>query len=126
MPSLIFISSLLITLALVFYSIGVWAERIARYLKFWHLHAFWMGFLFDISGTYSMHRLAKGPFNLFDIHTLTGQIAIWLMLGHAVWATVTVIKGSEKAKAGFHRYSIIVWMIWLVPYFGGMYVGMSR
>jgi hypothetical protein len=27
---------------------------------------------------------------------------------------------------GFHRYSLVVWLIWLVPYFGGMYLGMSR
>jgi hypothetical protein len=30
-------SILTITLALVFYSIGIWAERLARYLKKWHL-----------------------------------------------------------------------------------------
>lgn len=55
-------SFMLITLALIFYSIGVWSERIARYLKPWHVIAFWTGFLFDVSGTLAMHRLAKGPF----------------------------------------------------------------
>ena len=118
-------SGILITLALAFYSLGVWAERIARYLKPWHVVAFWTGFVFDVSGTYAMHLLAEGRFDLRDFHTLTGQLALWLMLVHAIWATRVTLKGSEKARAGFHRYSIIVWLIWLVPYFGGMYLGMS-
>jgi uncharacterized repeat protein (TIGR03987 family) len=117
-------SAVLITLALVFYSLGVWAERIARYLKPWHVVAFWTGFTFDVAGTWAMHRMATGPFNILEPHTLTGQIALWLMLVHAIWATRVVRSGTEKARAGFHRYSIVVWLIWLIPYFGGMYMGM--
>lgn len=117
-------SAVLITLALVFYSLGVWAERIAHYLKPWHVAAFWTGLAFDISGTWAMHRLAEGPFDILAPHTFTGQIALWLMLIHAIWATRVVRSGSEPARAGFHRYSVIVWLIWLIPYFGGMYMGM--
>jgi len=117
-------SALLITLALVFYSLGVWAERIVRYLKPWHVVAFWTGFTFDVAGTWAMHQMATGPFNILEPHTFTGQIALWLMLIHAIWATRVVRSGSEKARAGFHRYSIVVWLIWLIPYFGGMYIGM--
>jgi uncharacterized repeat protein (TIGR03987 family) len=119
-------SATLITLALVFYSLGVWAERIARYLKPWHVAAFWTGFAFDVSGTWAMHRIAAGPFDLRDPHTLTGQIALWLMLVHAVWATRVTRRGTEDARIGFHRYSILVWLIWLVPYFSGMYLGMRQ
>ena len=118
-------SAVLITLALVFYSLGVWAERIARYLKRWHVVAFWTGFAFDVAGTWAMHRLATGPFDILESHTLTGQIALWLMLIHAIWATRVVRSGTEQARAGFHRYSVVVWLIWLVPYLGGMYMGMS-
>jgi len=120
----VIVSTTLITLALAFYSLGVWAERLARFLKPWHVAAFWVGFLFDISGTWAMHRMAEGPFDLFRVHTLTGQIALWLMLAHAIWATVVTLRGSNEVRTGFHRYSLFVWLIWLVPYFGGMYVGM--
>jgi uncharacterized repeat protein (TIGR03987 family) len=126
MSPLLIISTTLITLALVFYSLGVWSERFARYLKPWHVAAFWTGFIFDVTGTWAMHLLAKGPFDLLASHTLTGQIALWLMLAHAIWATYVVRRGSESARTGFHRYSLIVWLIWLVPYFGGMYIGMTR
>ncbi|MBK9389308.1 MAG: TIGR03987 family protein [Bacteroidetes bacterium] len=118
-------SATLITLALLFYSSGVWAERITRYLKGWHVAAFWTGFLFDVSGTWAMGKLSDDPFNILDLHTLTGQIALWLMLVHAIWATVVVRKGSENFRKQFHNYSLIVWLIWLIPYFGGMLMGMS-
>lgn len=123
--SLSLISSFtLITLALIFYSIGVWSERIERYLKRWHVAAFWAGLMFDISGTISMHLLAEGKFNILEPHALTGQIALWLMLIHAIWATYVVKKDIEAMRNNFHKYSIVVWLFWLIPYFGGMYMGM--
>jgi uncharacterized repeat protein (TIGR03987 family) len=125
MISLAIFSSILITLALLFYSLGIWAERIVQYLKKWHVIAFWTGFIFDVSGTYAMHLMAKGPFNLLELHTLTGQLALWLMFAHAIWATVVARKGNENARRGFYRYSILVWCFWLIPYFGGMFLGMS-
>ena len=125
MPAALIDSIVLITIALFFYSLGVWAERLARYLKPWHVIAFWIGFAFDISGTLAMHFMAKGQFDLSEPHTLTGQIALWLMFLHALWATRVVKKGNEKMLTTFHRFSIFVWMVWLIPYFGGMYLGMQ-
>jgi len=119
-------SAILITFALVFYSLGVWAERLSRFLKPWHVAAFWIGFSFDISGTLGMHKYAGGFFDITEPHTLTGQIALWLMLVHAIWATVAVSRGDKKVLKKFHRYSIIVWMIWLIPYIGGVFMGMGN
>lgn len=124
MSTALIVSIVLITIALFFYSVGVWAERIARYLKPWHVIAFWIGFTFDVSGTLAMHFMASGPFSLSEPHTLTGQIALWLMFFHALWAAQVVKKGNEKMLTTFHRFSIFVWMVWLIPYFGGMYFGM--
>ncbi len=125
MNLLMIASATLITLALVFYTVGVWAERIARYLKPWHVVTFWIGFAFDLAGTLHMHMMSEGQFNLLEPHTLTGQIALWLMLAHAIWATWVSRSGSEEQRRNFHRYSLVVWMIWLVPYFLGWYMGMS-
>ncbi|MCK4988909.1 MAG: TIGR03987 family protein [Bacteroidales bacterium] len=119
-------STVLITLALVFYSTGIWAERIARILKPWHVVTFWIGFSFDVAGTLAMHKMAEGKFDILDPHTFTGQIALWLMLGHAIWATVVIRKHMESMLTKFHRFSIVVWLIWLIPYFGGMYLAMSH
>jgi len=124
--TLLIVSAVLITLALAFYSLGVWSERIARFLKPWHVAAFWTGFVFDVSGTWTMHYMAEDPFDLRAPHTLTGQIALWLMLAHAIWATRVSRTGTDEARRGFHRYSLVVWLIWLVPYFSGMYLGMRN
>ena len=126
MTPIMLTSTILITLALAFYTLGVWAERISKYLKVWHVAAFWTGFVFDVSGTWAMHIMAGGLFDLTEPHTLTGQIALWGMLIHAIWATVVVRKGKEEVRRKFHRWSILVWLIWLVPYFGGMFLGMAN
>jgi uncharacterized repeat protein (TIGR03987 family) len=123
MPPLELAAVILITLALIFYSVGVWAERLVRYLKTWHLVMFWTGFLFDTSGTLAMDMMKPGV-DWTSSHTITGQIALWLMLAHAIWATRVVRKGTQEARARFHRLSIVVWLIWLVPYVGGMILGM--
>ena len=115
MEPIMIASTILITLALVFYSLGVWAERLSRFLKPWHVAAFWTGFAFDVSGTLGMHQISDGPFDLQEPHTLTGQIALWLMFAHAIWASRVIRKGSEKELRGFHRYSLVVWIIWLIP-----------
>lgn len=60
MPPILIVSTILITLALIFYSLGVWAERMSRYLKPWHVASFWTGFIFAISGTLGMHIMAGG------------------------------------------------------------------
>lgn len=124
MPPLSVLATVLITLALVFYSVGVWSERVARYLKPWHVGMFWLGLAFDASGTYAMDLLEPG-IDWTSVHTMTGQLAIWLMLAHAAWATLVVRRGDENARSRFHRLSIIVWLIWLVPFVGGMFLGMA-
>ncbi len=114
-----------ITLALVFYTIGVWGEKIRGPLSLWHLILFWIGFLFDTTGTTLMGEIAGRVFRL-DFHGITGALAILLMLVHAVWATVVLAKKDEKAKKSFHKFSIFVWMVWLIPYLSGMILGMTR
>lgn len=124
MTGVVLWSTVLINLALVFYSIGVWSERVSRYLKPWHVAMFWTGLVFDIAGTVAMEMIRPG-FDWMSMHTITGQLALWLMLGHAVWATRTIRAGDESALTRFHRYSLMVWAFWLVPYLGGAVLGMT-
>jgi len=106
-----------ITLALVFYSIGVWTERYYGILIRRHHALFWLGFIFDTTGTTLMSIISNG-FSL-NLHAITGVLAIAVMFFHAVWATVALHKKDEKTLRSFHRYSLIVWGIWLIPYFLG-------
>jgi len=117
------VATVFITLALVFYTVGVWAERLARLLKPWHVVMFWLGFVCDTTGTWAMGRIGEGT-DWLSIHTITGVLAIVLMLGHAIWATWTIRRGTDAAQRSFYRYSIFVWLFWLVPYVGGGVFGM--
>jgi uncharacterized repeat protein (TIGR03987 family) len=117
------IPMIVINLALVFYSIGVWSERFSGKLKAWHLIFFWLGITCDTWGTGLMFEMAGGL--TFDVHGLTGLIAIVLMLIHAVWATVVLAKKDEGLINNFHRFSVVVWTIWLVPYLSPMLFSMG-
>jgi uncharacterized repeat protein (TIGR03987 family) len=117
------LTTIIITSALVFYSIGVWSERIAGKLKTWHLVFFWLGLVCDTWGTGLMFEFAGGM--MFDIHGLTGLLAIILMLIHAVWASIVLVRKDERWINNFHKFSVVVWLIWLVPYFSPMFFAMS-
>jgi uncharacterized repeat protein (TIGR03987 family) len=116
------IPMIIISLALVFYSIGVWSERIQGKLKTWHLVFFWCGLVFDTWGTGLMIEMAGGL--SFDIHGVTGVIAIVLMMIHAAWASVVLIRRDEKVMLNFHKFSTFVWFIWLIPYLSPMIINL--
>ena len=109
---------IVINLALIFYSIGVWSERIQGRLKVWHTVFFWLGLICDTWGTGMMFEMAGGL--TYDVHGLSGLLAILLMFVHAIWATVVLVRKDEKMILNFHKFSIFVWIIWLIPYFSPM------
>jgi uncharacterized repeat protein (TIGR03987 family) len=112
-----------INMALVFYSIAVWGEKLQGSLKWWHAVLFWIGLLFDTLGTTSMSRLVEGSFKL-NFHGITGLLAILLMLFHTLWATYVLMNHNQKMKLKFHKFSILVWFIWLIPFISGAVFGM--
>lgn len=124
MPTMIRTAMLLMVAALTCYTVGVWGERFAHRLKPWHAVMFWGGFVADTAGTELMRRLAGGftP----SLHTATGVLALLLMFGHAVWATTVLRRRDEAAIVTFHRVSVVVWAIWLIPFLSGMVAGMRR
>ena len=119
---MLFIAISFIFAACIFYTVGVWAEKISKRLKTWHAVVFWLGLICDTIGTGAMGKLA-GSLIQFNIHGLTGMLAIILMLFHAIWATSVIIRKDEKTILQFHKFSIVVWIIWLIPMLSGMILG---
>lgn len=115
---------IIINLALVFYSIGVWSERLQGRLKVWHTVFFYLGLICDTWGTGMMFEYVGGM--AFDVHGISGLLAIILMFIHAVWATVVLMKKDEKMIVNFHKFSIFVWLVWLIPYFSPMVFQISQ
>lgn len=123
----------LISLALALYTLGVWAERRSGELRWWHVAAFAGGLAADISGTIVMSVIAGsgGPTGieqnpvLAQMMAATGLLALALMALHLGWAVVTMIRNRDNERHVFHRFSVVVWTIWLVPYFTGMAAAMA-
>lgn len=111
-------------LAFTFYTIGVWGEKLQGILKKWHLYVFWIGLAFDTAGTSLMSMLSEEEFQ-FNFHGVTGLLAIILMLLHSIWATAVLARKDEAMKIKFHRLSILVWLIWLVPFISGAVFAMA-
>ncbi len=111
-------ASIVMGIALLFYTIGVWTEKIQGKLKLWHLGLFALGLICDSLGTGIMFRITDGI--SFSFHGIAGIIAIILMFIHAIWAAFVLIKNEERKITKFHRYSLIVWTVWLIPYLSPM------
>ena len=127
------LSIVLITVALVFYTIGVWSERIQGELKWWQVGAFALGFAADTSGTLLMSAIARsdGPSGLegspilAQLMAVSGVVALVLMGLHLAWAVVVMIRNKPAERKSFHKFSLVVWTIWLVPYFTGAIAAMA-
>ncbi len=111
--------------ACVLYTIGVWAEKLQGRLKVWHMVVFWLGLTCDTIGTGAMSKMAGSLFQ-FNFHGITGMAAIVLMLFHAAWASIVLYKKDEKKILQFHKFSMVVWIIWLIPMVTGMIYGASK
>ncbi len=126
MPRQLIVPAIIMSLAFVFYTTGVWSERVQRDLRGWHIALFWLGLACDGYATTLMSGLVAAGEDPGIIHSVTGFSAFWLMAAHAAWATLVLFRGTPEAKARFHRFSLAVWSVWLIPYFGGMIAGMAR
>ncbi len=124
MPSMLLLATIFFTIALVFYSVGVWAERISKRLKPWHAGAFFLGVVTDSLATVFITKHA-GHF-VYNAHSFIGASALLLMIFHLIWAVIVLKTGSEKALTNFHKFSIFVWLIWMVAYLSGAWLGMQR
>ena len=114
-----------INLALVFYTIGVWFEKVQGEIKKLHVFLFWLGLFFDTTGTFLMEKMSSSGLE-FSFHGITGLLAIGLMLFHALWATIVLVRNNNEVKIKFHKFSIFVWCIWLIPYISGVIFGISK
>ncbi|QIL46371.1 TIGR03987 family protein [Vagococcus coleopterorum] len=113
-------------IALISYSIGVFGEKFSGTIQLKHLLFFFGGLIFDTTGTTLMNRIAESNGGgEFGIHQITGGAALILMGFHLLWAIWVYLKGDDKAKEKFHKFSLAVWTLWVISFILGMLVGMG-
>lgn len=120
---LLIIAIVSMMLAVTAYTVAVFMERKAGIIEKKHLYIFGTGLFFDTFGTTSMSLISES-FKM-DIHGITGLLALVLMMLHVVFAIFVYFKGSENAKKSFHKYSLTIWMIWLIPFVTGLILNMQ-
>lgn len=113
-----------ILLAAALYSVAVFAERRAGVLRPWHLVVFWVGFAVDTTATTLMSMITGGI--TMDIHGILGVSAILIMLVHSVWATVVLVRKDEGAARQFHKFSLAVWVLWMVTLVTGFGLSLPK
>jgi uncharacterized repeat protein (TIGR03987 family) len=129
MNAQLMLAVVLITAALVFYSIGVWSEFAGRTLRARHAVFLGLGLACDSSATWLMSQLpadsSTSPLgsSLIVIMAVSGTLAIVLMAVHLLAAIVVLVRKRENELHRFHRFSIVVWAIWLIPYTTGLLGG---
>lgn len=126
------LSALLITSALIFYTVGVWVEHASQELRPWHAALFAAGLTCDATGTLAMmgevgQVSTTGAAGwLTWLMMITGSVALVLMALHLAWAIAVLLRNRATERAGFHRLSIGVWGAWLVPFIAGGLGAMLR
>lgn len=124
MPSNLLWAIITVFVALFIYTIGVWGSKLTNGLRTWQLILFWVGWVFDGISTFLMSSLIQGW--KFDLHGVSGTAAFLLMLVNAIAATVVLYRKDENSIRKFPTFSIIVWVIWLIPFISGLIAGMRR
>ena len=123
MTPLILTGAIFFTLALIFYSVGIWNDYVHKKLKKWHIVMFGCGVITDTIATLCMY-FHVGHL-IFTAHSIAGFLGLFLMIFHFSWAFIAIRNNDIELQKTFHRFSILVWSFWMISYISGLYLGMS-
>lgn len=108
---------LLFFVALVFYSVAIWANTIKKKFSLWMIWMFGAGFFADFAGTILL-CVASSKKWTFTFHTLSGTASLLIMGVHFLWAVLAMSVG-RKYEIYFHKCSVYAWLIWLASFVSG-------
>ena len=75
----------------------------------------------ELSGGVQRDRFKRGK-----SHAEEPRAAALVLMGlHLAWAVVVMFRNRPAEKKSFHKFSLVVWAIWLVPYFTGAIAAMA-
>lgn len=124
MSDIIMIALVLYVSVLIFYSLGVLGQNRDKCIKPMHVIYFWLSVVAAVTGiVYLNGHFGEGTISWYML--MAGVGVIWL-IGHTIWATAILILRSDQAFYRFQEFSVLIWLVWLVPYFTGLLSGLSR
>jgi len=124
MSSVVGIPVVLITLALVLYSIAAWRNWRLKVLTIAQLMLLWLAVVADALATRMMGSFTEETD--WSLHVIAGYTALALMAVLAVLGTWSIRARRAAVLDNFHRYLLPVWVIWIVSYVAGVWIGIQR
>lgn len=106
-----------IIIALIAYSIAIFAEIILKKLKVWMVVVLAAGFISDLSGTIAVTQ-KTGQWN-GSFYAIAGPIVLLLMFALLVLA-MRVLESTSRQKQ-FHRWAIWCWLLWALVFVSGIF-----
>lgn len=119
MKTILLIGSIVVTLALFFYSIGIITEQRKRRISRFVLTFLSMGLISDISATICM--IIGSSNSPFTFHGFIGYTGLLLMIIETILAYRFYRANGKDVEVtkGLHRYSAIAYGIWVLVYITG-------
>ncbi len=124
MPTIIIISVISITAALLFYTVAVWWNWHTKRLEVRHLVLFWLGLATDILGTAMMSSSVEKV--TYDLHTISGYTALVLMVAVTLSGSYALFQRSERVLTSFHKFGIPIWFVWVTSWITGVVLGIQK
>lgn len=124
MSNLILLSVVLITLALILYTTAVWLNWRSKRLTAAYIAIFWVAVMADAAATRMMG--ARVEQIRWDLHTISGYLALALMAGLTLWGTAALLTKRDEWQKRFHSFAMPIWIVWVISYATGVYLGVQR
>jgi uncharacterized repeat protein (TIGR03987 family) len=126
MKPILIAGSLIVTLALISYSIGFLSEFRSKSLLKTSLFFLALGLALDISGTTCM--IIGSSRGAFTFHGIIGYSALLGMLidNALFWSLWKKVGIGAKMPAKIHIYSLIAYSWWAIVYFSGILMAANR
>lgn len=119
MKTILLVGSIVVTLALIFYSIGIITEQRKRRINSFVLTFISLGLIFDITATVCM--IIGSTNSPFTFHGFIGYTGLLAMIIENIVAYKFYFKNEKDAEVskGIHLYSRFAYLLWVGVYITG-------
>ena len=127
MNNLLILGSIIVTAALISYSIGIITEQIKKVVSRLVLVFISLGIVLDITATIFM--IIGSPNSPFTLHGFLGYSALAVMLLDVIliWRVYLQNGINSKVPSSLHLYSRYAYLWWVIAYItGGLLVALKQ
>lgn len=115
-------SIILITLTLVFYTLGAWGARLNNNIYIRHIVFNCLAFLSYCVGCIIVMGYMQHP--SLNLQAITAIISCLILLFHTIYCIICFLKDDNQLIQKYNSCSIRSWVVWLIPYTASLIFGL--